>query len=111
MKKIILAATLFAAMLAADTAAAQHASHGRMPRKVHRQRHQIHRIHGGVRDGQLTNKEARQLEREQKNIDDSKRAARRDGVVTPAEKRDLDRQQNAADRHIYNKKHNAAIRH
>lgn len=69
-----------------------------------RQGGQQARIAEGVRSGDLTRRETRVLEREQKKIQIEKRLAQADGKVTPAEKRFLRREQNRASRHIARQK-------
>jgi uncharacterized membrane protein YebE (DUF533 family) len=71
------------------------------------QRNQESRISQGVRSGELTNNEARNLQSQQQAIRSEKRAARADGVVTPAERQKIRRDQRRASRAIYRKKHNA----
>jgi len=44
------------------------------------------KIKQGVRSGELTKSEVKQLERQQRNIAQTKRAAKSDGVVTRKEK-------------------------
>ena len=70
------------------------------------QRNQEARIAEGVRSGELTRPEARNLQQQQRTIQTEKRAARADGVVTSAERRQIKRQQAHANRAIYKKKHN-----
>lgn len=62
------------------------------------------RIAHGVQSGELTRRETRVLEREQRKIQIEKRMAQADGKVTPAEKRFLRREQNRASRHIARQK-------
>jgi len=64
------------------------------------------RIEQGVRSGELTRHEKRQLKRQQRRIRRDKKKAAADGVVTKAEKRKIRREQRRADRNIYRKKHN-----
>ena len=71
------------------------------------QRNQEARISQGVRSGELTNNEARNLQSQQQAIRGEKRAAKADGVVTPAERQKIRRDQRRASRAIYRKKHNA----
>ncbi|HWQ34349.1 MAG TPA: hypothetical protein VNQ79_15990 [Blastocatellia bacterium] len=72
----------------------------------HRQRNQQHRIRQGVRSGELTAGETRRLEKEQKDIQQDKKAAKSDGTVTAQERREIHQEQNQASRHIYRAKHN-----
>lgn len=83
------------------------------PSAVQRQVRQQKRIAQGVRSGQLTKTEMRKLERQQARIQRTKRIdkAMNGGKLTPSEKRHINRMQNRASKNIYNKKHNAAVRH
>jgi len=69
-----------------------------------RQGAQQGRIAEGVRSGELTRRETRLLEREQRKIRIEKQLVQADGKVTPAEKRFLRREQNRASRHIARQK-------
>jgi hypothetical protein len=46
------------------------------------------------------------LEKEQKEIQQDKIAARADGTVTGAERKEIQKDQNKASRHVYRAKHN-----
>lgn len=72
-----------------------------------RERRQEARIQQGVQNGELTKREARRLEAEQKHIDNVQERVGADGVVTPAEQRRLNRKQNRMSRDIYRQKHDA----
>jgi hypothetical protein len=65
------------------------------------------RIDQGVASGQLTARETRRLEREQKHIAKVEAHAKADGKVTVAERARLHRAQNAASRDIARQKHDA----
>ena len=67
---------------------------------------QHRRIAHGVRSGELTRHETRQLARQQRNIRQEKREARADGVVTPGERREIRQDTRRANRNIIRKKHN-----
>jgi hypothetical protein len=69
-----------------------------------RQTNQQARIVNGVQSGELSRREVKRLEREQKVIQIEKRIAKADGTVTPREKRFLRREQNRASRHIASQK-------
>jgi hypothetical protein len=71
-----------------------------------RQKNQKARIRQGVRSGQLTKGEARNLRQEQRTIKAEKQMAKVDGKVTPAERAKVRRDQNKANRDIYRMKHN-----
>ena len=75
-----------------------------------RQVNQQQRINEGLRTGELTKKEAVQLEHQQKNIQQTKKAAKADGVVTKKEKAIINAKQNNASKNIAKKKHNAKDR-
>ena len=64
------------------------------------------RILHGVRNGELTYHETRQLTRQQRNIMQKKRNARADGIVTSCERRDIRQDSRRANRNIARKKHN-----
>ena len=70
------------------------------------QRKQQLRIHQGVKSGELTRRETRKLEYQQKAIQHGKRIVKADGVVTPRERRYIRSEQNKASRNIYRMKHN-----
>jgi len=69
---------------------------------------QQQRIEQGLQSGQLSTKEAGQLERKEQQIDRSEAHAMQDGTLSPAEKTRIQREQNQASRQIYRDKHNAA---
>ncbi len=65
-----------------------------------RQRNQHVRIAEGARSGDLSGKETRELQMQQRHLNRTKRQAKADGVVTPAEKATINRKQNRASRNI-----------
>lgn len=67
---------------------------------------QERRIRHGVRNGELTRVEARQLQRRENEVRRTRRAAMADGTVTPRERREIRREQRRANRAIIRKKHN-----
>ena len=76
-------------------------------RKVNqRQKNQTERIANGVKSGELTKKETKNLARQQKDIRKTKRAAKSDGKVTKKERAVIHSKQNAASRNIKRKKNN-----
>ena len=77
-----------------------------------REERQQQRIAEGVRSGELTPRETRQLERQQGRIERQERRdmARHNGHLTAGEQARLNREQNRASRNIYAKKHNRAVR-
>ena len=90
-------ASISVPVLAQDTAT---------PNLTKRQIQHQKRIGEGVRSGELTAKEAANLELREAKIQADKRAAKADGVVTDAERAKLHAQENRASRKIYRKKHN-----
>lgn len=65
------------------------------------------RIQEGKKDGEITRRENRQLQRQQARIQKTKQVAKADGVVTPQERRALHKQQRRASKNIYHQKHDA----
>ena len=76
----------------------------------HRERHQQKRIAHGVRDGQLTQNEARKLEKEQAKIHRDEARAKSDGEFTPKERAKIQREQDRASRDIYKETHDNQTR-
>lgn len=76
------------------------------PKAKVRQGNQKERIGDGVENGDLTKREAHQLKKQQRNINQTKRAAKADGVVTKEEKAVINQKQNRASRNIRRKKNN-----
>lgn len=70
------------------------------------QKRQQIRIHQGIRTGELTRVEFRQLERQQARIQREKRIAKADGIVTISERARIHKYQTIANRNIYCKKNN-----
>lgn len=87
----------FALMLIISTATNAQAGRSRVQHK---------RIAHGVRSGELTHHETRQLARQQRHIRQEKREARADAVVTPGERREIRQDTHRANRNIVRKKHN-----
>jgi len=76
------------------------------PKVTQQQVTQHKRIGQGVRSGELTRKETRELQRQQRSIHRNKKRAQSDGIVTPRERVRLDARQKNASGNIYQKKHN-----
>jgi ATP-dependent protease HslVU (ClpYQ) ATPase subunit len=72
-----------------------------------RQARQERRIDQGVASGELTQREARRLGREQNIVDKAENKAKADGTVTVAERKRLHRMQNRSSRDISRQKHDA----
>ena len=76
-----------------------------------RQRNEQRRINQGEKSGELTNREANRLERQQGKIQADKKMAKSDGVVTKAERNKLNREQRRANKNIYRQKHDRQEKH
>ncbi|MDJ0720700.1 MAG: hypothetical protein QNJ04_03680 [Desulfobacterales bacterium] len=94
---IVMVAMVFA-LVTADAAMAGRAKN----RQVNQQK----RIHQGVQSGELTKREARRLQKEQRHINRAKKRALSDGELTRKERIRLEKKQDRASRHIYRGKHN-----
>ncbi len=68
------------------------------------------RIAEGRQSGELTHREARALNAQQRNIRRTKQRAKADGVVTKSEKRQINRKQRRANRTIRQQKNDAQSR-
>lgn len=96
---ILLSTVLF---LVTVTAIAQDST----PRADKRQKAQRVRIADGRQDGDITNREAALLNKQQRHIRRSERRAKADGDVTMREKARIERKQDRASRHVRRAKHN-----
>ncbi|MEM7657904.1 MAG: hypothetical protein AAF399_17395 [Bacteroidota bacterium] len=74
------------------------------PKVTNTQLKQQKRIVNGVQTGELTRKEARKLQRQQTQIQRSKKRAKADGVVTPRERAKLNARQRKASADIRRQK-------
>ena len=70
-----------------------------------RQERQQHRVKQGVRSGELTRDEARQLREERRAIRQEERAYKSDGKLTREERKDLHQDLNDLSKDIYTEKH------
>jgi len=77
------------------------------PRVDQRQVEQQQRIDQGVASGQLTEREANRLNKEQEHINTMETKAKSDGVVTKKERAKIEHAQDRASRHINRQKHDA----
>lgn len=68
---------------------------------------QARRIEQAVKNGRLTEKEARRLQNQQDRIENLEEKIEDDGTVTKRERRALLHKENQADRAIFRKTHNA----
>jgi hypothetical protein len=86
------------------------AANDQTPRADRREARQHARIHQGVKSGELTRREARNLRAGQRHVDRMEARAKSDGKVTPRERARLHRAQNHQSHKIWRKKHNARER-
>jgi len=70
-----------------------------------RKAQQQKRIEQGVESGQLTSKEAANLQKGQKKVQKMEDRALKDGTMTPKERERIEREQNKQDKKIYREKH------
>ena len=103
MKKIIVAAALGLVAMTSVASAYDY----RQSQIDAREHQQERRIQEGVRSGQLTRSEARQLEAEQARIRQMERNAQRDGRIDRREAAQIRQAQDNASRHIYQEKHDS----
>jgi hypothetical protein len=106
MKLNIFGGLLVAAIAITSMAQAQ----DRTPVINQRQHNQERRINQGVRSGQLTRNETRNLRRDENHIRNEKRMAKATGHINGAERRKLRHQENRTSRAIYRDKHNNRVR-
>ncbi len=69
-------------------------------------KHQHQRIRQGVKSGELTKAEAKNLRSDQKEIREDAKDAKADGVVTKEERKDIRQDQRKESKKIFIKKHN-----
>ena len=86
------------------------ASSQRMQADVQRNINQQNRIEQGVQSGQVTNKEASQLERGQARVNRAEARAGADGHVNGREQARIQNRENNQSQHIYRDKHNKKTR-
>jgi hypothetical protein len=83
----------------------------RMDKQTQRMDRQAQRIDRGFRNGEITRKENRHLNREQRRIGRAYDRSRSDGHLNRQERHRLNRMQDRASRHIYRDRHNKATRY
>lgn len=105
MKKIISIITLVLLLAGINSLQAQVTRH-----VTKSQVRQQKRIVQGAKSGELTRAETKELQRQQRHINRSKKRAKADGVVTPAERARLNGKQNRASRNIRRQKNDAQDR-
>jgi uncharacterized membrane protein YebE (DUF533 family) len=76
-----------------------------MPKAAKKQVNQNQRIVQGVRTGELTKEEAKDLRQGQKEVRQLKKEARSDGKVTKEERKEIQQKLNLESKEIYQEKH------
>ena len=94
-KFFLIAAILF--LMGISSADAQHRRHSQ---------NQKHRIKQGIRSGELTRKETKNLIEERKEIHQDAKLAKSDGKITSNERKIIRKDQRKQSHAIYRKKHN-----
>ncbi len=97
--KLLIAAIMFAFSISSANAQTRH-----------RSANQKHRITQGVKSGELTRSETKNLIEDKKDIHHEVALAKSDGKVTRGERRIITKDQNKESREIYRKKHNGRVR-
>jgi hypothetical protein len=82
----------------------------RTPVINHREHNQERRINQGVRSGQLTRKETKNVRGDERSIRAQKQADKASGKVTAADRTQLRHEENKTSRTIYRDKHNDKVR-
>lgn len=106
MKRIIFGMLVLGTLFTAQIATAQ----TRTPVINERQSMQQGRIRQGERSGELTHREARNLEHHEAHIQREKRIAKANGHMTHAERRHIRHEQDRTSNAIYRDKHNGQVR-
>lgn len=76
-----------------------------------REANQKARIKEGVKSGEITKHEAKNLAKQQRHVKKAEAKAKADGEVTAAERAKLDRKQDRASKNIAKQKHDKQDRH
>ena len=100
-----IAFSAFGALLLATSA---FADGPRTDQVVDRDVSQQQRVENGLEQGQLSTREAGQIERQESRIDQTEARDLKDGKLSPAEQAHINQMQNQASRDIYRDRHNAA---
>lgn len=98
--------TYFAAIAATLISSAALAQENTVQADTQRDINQQQRIDQGLQSGQLSTKEAGQLERQEKRVDNTQARDLRNGSISPAEQSRLNAEQNRVSRDISQDKHN-----
>ena len=97
---------LFAVAALAMFTTAVAGAHDMTPRVDRREARQEMRIHQGMRNGQLTPREAARLQRGQRHVQRMECRAKSDGFVSMRERARMGHAQNRQSRHIMRFRHN-----
>ena len=97
----------FSALGALLLATSAFADGPRTDQVVDRDVNQQERVEQGLQQGQLSTREAGQIEREESRIDQTEARDLKDGKLSPAEQAHINQMQNQASRNIYRDRHNA----
>ena len=97
----------FSALGALLLATSAFADGPRTDQVVDRDVNQQARVEQGLQQGQLSTREAGQIERDESRIDQTEARDLKDGKLSPAEQAHLNEMQNRASRDIYRDRHNA----
>ncbi len=73
-------------------------------------RHQKARVAKGIKNGEITKKEAAKIHEERKEVKQEVKQANADGVVTVVERKEIKEERKEADKVIRRAKHNNKIR-
>jgi hypothetical protein len=74
-------------------------------------RNQHERIHQGVKSGELTKREAKNVKEDQKDLHQDIKLAKSDGKISRSERKIVRKEERKDSREIYRKKHNDRERH
>ncbi len=74
------------------------------------QHHQIERVDQGVKSGELTRPEIKNIKNDIQDVRQDIKLAKADGIITPAERKEIKQDQRQNSREIYRKKHNNRYR-
>lgn len=99
---------IFAGQAYAEQGARQHRP--RDPGVNQRQHNQQQRIKQGVRSGELTKEETKDLRNQRNAIRQEEHAYKADGKLTREERKDLHQDMNALSKDIYQEKHDGDVR-
>ena len=108
--KTALSLILASLVIVSTQASAESVRHPHDPGVNARQYRQDARVRQGVRSGQLTGQETRQLNQERRAIRQEERAYKSDGKLTKDERKDLHQDLNSLSKDIYNEKHDGDVR-